>query len=111
MNINWEDAPEGAEGHGYLGFRKQAVWFGADWYEYLLSGRRHTFGGPNCYFKWEVSCITANPNLDEEMARAAAVTEMEEFLRNGGLTSDYNGVCKALYDAGYRKFEIVEDDV
>ncbi|MBM6442347.1 hypothetical protein JQF37_01725 [Pseudomonas sp. MIL9] len=48
-------------------------------------------------------------NWGEKAPKSATVAEMENLLRNGGLTSDYNGVCQALYDDGYRKQAVDRD--
>jgi hypothetical protein len=42
--------------------------------------------------------------------RDKAIAAMEADIAAWGLTSDYNGMCQAMYDAGYRKFEIVEEE-
>lgn len=35
--------------------------------------------------------------------RAASIAEMEAEIARWGLSADYNGMCQAMYDAGYRK--------
>lgn len=79
---------------------------------YKLEGERvYTYSGPGPlpegYIAYET---TLKFTTAEEQTRQKAIAAMLRIAREGSGPTGQGG-CAALYDAGYRKFEIVEEDV
>ena len=58
-------------------------------------------------------CTAKLYKVDAAEERKAGINDLMDVLRNGtqGNLDTDRYACELIYDAGYRKFEIVEDDV
>jgi hypothetical protein len=64
MDIDWSKAPEGFDGHGFVGLKDRAVWFNRDGYTYVDGQQCATvfaFGGASSYAVSELHNITKLP--------------------------------------------------
>ncbi|MNE48886.1 hypothetical protein D3C80_1433760 [compost metagenome] len=111
MNIDWSKAPEGATHYNkanemFYRFSPQAeFWSGGyrEWTEAAAPTPEHYQGD-----EWLL-----RPAQVEISLRSKACDEMFGVILNMPEEKRHNrsDICEALYDAGYRKFEIVEEDV
>lgn len=116
MNIDWSKAPEGATHAGTRrGQNRQVFYRGISAYGYEFT--YHDLKN----WKWmrnmgEPLCLPLIPRGEQAQHRAERSKVCDEMF--GVILSmpesnrhNRSDICEALYDAGYRKFEIVEDDV
>ncbi len=68
----------------------------------VISWRAEGVAHPTTLDSVEIRPIRTPEQIAED-EKQRAVSEMEAQIAKWGLASDYNGMCQALYDAGYRK--------
>ncbi|MNN50051.1 hypothetical protein D3C81_1646160 [compost metagenome] len=110
MNIDWSKAPEGATHYncGNLYFyrfgEKAEVWFEyKGWQEAAAPSPKHYTGDEWLLRPAQVEISLRSKACDEMFGVILSMPEEKRHNRSD--------ICEALYDAGYRKFEIVEEDV
>jgi hypothetical protein len=118
MSIDWGKAPEGATHAGTLKGQNRQVFYrdiSAYGYEFTYPDLKNwtwmrNMGEPLC-----VPLIPRGEQPQPDLHEAEDLEQMVETVSaitgSSVYINDIRWVCAALIDAGYRKFEIVEDDV
>ncbi|MNO87520.1 hypothetical protein D3C76_789430 [compost metagenome] len=115
MNIDWGKAPEGAT-HKDLKYAPTGFWYKFDFKndtaaycphdekQWVSSGKASEYANDG-----SMDDMAVRPSVAKyELVREEIVRQMVEIIST--YVADV-AAAEALYDAGYRKFEIVEDDV
>ncbi|MNC66408.1 hypothetical protein D3C75_1168010 [compost metagenome] len=111
MNIDWSKAPEGATHYNcgsqffYRFVPKAEFWSEGfnGWTDAAAPSPKHYTGDEWLVRPAQVEISRRSKACDEMFGVILSMPEEKRHNRSD--------ICEALYDAGYRKFEIVEEDV
>lgn len=115
MNIDWSKAPEGAT-HRDTKYGESGFWYKFDFQKDTAAycppdeNRWTSSGKASQYNDGSMDTLVARPSEETiERSRPAILDDLVRLI-DGAASADKT-IAQAIYDAGYRKFEIVEEGV